>query len=385
MFPNSDFISIARSLVSCPTAPFHERYALQVIHEFAKNRPQLALQQDSYGNVLLLYNGTRSKRNPRLVLTAHLDHPGLIYHERIKDTQFIFGLYGGVTPALLKGATIRIYDVNRERQQRPFKGRIVRVKTEKNRRTLVTLETTFPLPFAPSKPGTFATWDLPPWRQRGNRLNALACDDLVGASVALSFLDQLIRDRTPTRAGVLLTRAEEVGFVGMLAALNEGYLDPEALYINIECSSVKAGAQMGGGPIVRVGDRMSIFSPQITAALAACAEEIQATEPSFKYQRKLMDSGACEATPMVHRGLQTGAVALPLGNYHNIGENALKPEQIAIPDALFLKDLLVHFVQRKGGAMSTISHGSEALTKGLNSRLESYRSLLEATSPSHCE
>jgi len=130
---------------------------------------------------------------------------------------------------------------------------------------------------------------------------------------------------------------------------------------------------------------MSIFSPQITAALASCAEEIQVTEPSFKYQRKLMDSGSCEATPMVHRGLQTGAVALPLGNYHNIGENALKPEQIAIPDALFLKDLLVHFVQRKGGAMSTISHGSEALAKGLNSRLESYRSLLEATSPSHCE
>ena len=94
MFPNSDFISIARSLVSCPTAPFHERYPLQVIHDFAKNRPQLALQQDSYGNMLCSIT-VRAVSDIPAVLTAHLDHPGLIYHEKIKDTQFIFGLYGG--------------------------------------------------------------------------------------------------------------------------------------------------------------------------------------------------------------------------------------------------------------------------------------------------
>ena len=103
----------------------------------------------------------------------------------------------GETSAL-KGATIRIYDVNRERRQRPSKGRIVRVKMEKNRRTLVTVETTSPLPFTPSKPGTFAIGP-PSWRQRGNRLNALACDDLVGASVTLAFIDQLIRDRAHQR------------------------------------------------------------------------------------------------------------------------------------------------------------------------------------------
>ena len=92
----------------------------------------------------------------------------------------------------------------------------------------------------------------------------------------------------------------------MLAALKETYLDSEALYINIECSSIKAGAQMGSGPIVRVGDRMSIFNPQISAALGASAEELHSSHPSFLYQRKLMDSGSCEATPMVNGDCKRG-------------------------------------------------------------------------------
>jgi endoglucanase len=191
-------------------------------------------------------------------------------------------------------------------------------------------------------------------------------------------LDQLLRKKVPTRAGLLLTRAEEVGFVGTLAALKENYLDSEALYINIECSSVKAGAQMGAGPIIRVGDRMSIFNPEITAALATCAEELQ-TQSSFRYQRKLMDSGSCEATPMVHQGLKIGAVALPLDNYHNIGENSLKPEQIAVSDALHLVDLFMYIVQRKGGALGALKQGRETLTLSLDKRFKSYLPLLEKT------
>ena len=381
MINKSDFIPIARALVSSPTAPFHEKFALQSVHEYARSRPELCIHQDQHGNILLNYNGTRSKRHPRLILTAHLDHPGLIFHEQITTTRLQFGLYGGVTPALLKNTGVRIYDTALPKNQRALRGRIIRVDIGRKHRTLATIETVRPLAYLPSSPGTFATWDLPAWRLRGNKLHALACDDLVGASVGLTFLDQLLKKKVPTRAGLLLTRAEEVGFVGMLAALKETYLDSEALYINIECSSIKAGAQMGSGPIVRVGDRMSIFNPQISAALGASAEVLHSSHPSFRYQRKLMDSGSCEATPMVNRGLQTGAVALPLGNYHNIGVKGLKTEHIDVGDALSLVDLLVFLAERKGGALAAVNNTQKALNENLDQRFSNYRTLLETTSP----
>lgn len=380
MINKTDFVPIARALVSSPTAPFHEQYALQYVDEFARNRPQLRMRQDRHGNILLIYDGTRSRRHPRLILTAHLDHPGLLFHEQITPTKLRFGLYGGVTPSLLKNTGVRIYHAALSKNQRAIKGRIIRVETGRGRRTLATVETARPLAYLPSSPGTFATWDLPAWRLRGNKLHALACDDLVGASVGLTFLDQLLRKKVRTRAGLLLTRAEEVGFVGMLAALKDNYLDPQALYINIECSSIKAGAHMGSGPIIRVGDRMSIFHPPISAALGACAEELNNSQASFLYQRKLMDSGSCEATPMVHQGLQTGAVALPLGNYHNIGEKALEAEHIAVSDALSLVDLLIFLAERKGGALAALKNTHKTLTENLDQRLNGYRALLEATS-----
>ena len=82
---------------------------------------------------------------------------------------------------------------------------------------------------------------------------------------------------------------------------------------------------------------------------------------------------------MVNQGLQTGAVALPLGNYHNIGENSLKPEQIAVSDALHLVDLFVYLVQRKGGALGALKQGRETLKLSLDKRFKSYLPLLEKT------
>ena len=83
MINESDFIPIASALVSRPTAPFHEQFALESVHEYTRSRPELCIHQDQHGNILLNYNGTRSKQHPRLILTAHLDHPGLIFHEQI--------------------------------------------------------------------------------------------------------------------------------------------------------------------------------------------------------------------------------------------------------------------------------------------------------------
>ena len=222
---------------------------------------------------------------------------------------------------------VRIFDLNRPATQRGIPGTIVRtVDEEGTRYPLVEVAAASD---SPQGPGTFAMWDLPAFRVRDRRLSGRAIDDLAGAAVALCVLDSLVRQQASVRLGVLLTRAEEVGFVGMLAALDAGFLPRHALYINIECSSVAAGAVLGAGPILRVGDRLWVFDPDISGGMAALADELASQQPPFRYQRKLMDSGACEATPLMQADYRTGAVALPLGNYHNSGPDVqLAPEYI---------------------------------------------------------
>jgi endoglucanase len=43
-----------------------------------------------------------------------------------------------------------------------------------------------------------------------------------------------------------------------------------------------------------------------------------AANPKFKWQRKLMAGGACEATAFSAFGFHSTCLCLPLGNYHNM-------------------------------------------------------------------
>jgi putative aminopeptidase FrvX len=97
-------------------------------------------------------------------------------------------------------------------------------------------------------------------------------------------------------------------------------LPDDALVVAVETSSMAGGrAVQGGGPIVRVGDAIHVFSPRITRWMVALAQELGAADASFRYQRKLMDGGTTEATAYDLYGYETGAACIALGNYHNAG------------------------------------------------------------------
>jgi len=75
---------------------------------------------------------------------------------------------------------------------------------------------------------------------------------------------------------------------------------------------------IGAGAILRVGDRLSVFSPALTNALGDLYATARAKDPSFRFQRKLMPGGACEATAFATHGFESTCLCLPLGNYHNM-------------------------------------------------------------------
>src|SRR5439155_14918185 len=141
-----------------------------------------------------------------------------------------------------------------------------------------------------------AMWGFPAWSIEDGRITARVCDDLLGVAAILACLDELHRLRPDTAVWGLLTRAEEVGFLGALEAIRLGTVPAGASVLSLECSKALPNAPQGGGVIVRVGDRMSVFAPALTEALRMAAESVAKVDLTFRFQRKLMDGGACEAT-----------------------------------------------------------------------------------------
>ncbi len=358
------FLAIARGVMALPTATYHEHFCRRAAIDFASSRKRLTCRSDEFGNILLFYHGDATAAP--LVMTAHLDHPGLVYCGHDPGGLPLFEVLGGVRPKLLSGAPVRLYQLGKGPAQRSIRGQVVDVAAVDGR-LQVQVEANASRGAVGS--GTFAMWDLAPFRQRGRRLHGRACDDLAGVAVGLAVLEQLCARRAPVATGLLLTRAEEIGFDGMLGAIRGPLTDRDAIYINIECSDVAAGAAIGSGPVVRVGDRQSIFDPDVVGGLDAIAAELFRSRPDFRWQRKLMDGGSCEATALMHAGLKTGAVALPLVNYHNGGKGKLMPEIVDLDDALNLVALLVAAAKHPNGPLGAHRRSQQAVDEMLEQRL----------------
>jgi len=164
---------------------------------------------------------------------------------------------------------------------------------------------------------------------------------------------------------VLFTLAEEIGFVGAIGASKDGFMPKGSRIIALENSRAFPDSPIHGGPIVRVGDRISVFSPELTGAVAKVAERIaggpatpkasqkNSEMPKWKWQRKLMAGGACEASVYCAYGYTATCVCLPLGNYHNManlgavqdgsfdGTPRVGREHVGIDDFHGMVDLLI--------------------------------------------
>lgn len=330
---------ILTELLSLPTAPFAEHYIIEYVREFCRQRPSLRFTQDKSGNVLIRFG--RPKRRP-IILAAHMDHPGFIAEDAVGggcvgavDTAPAVRRplvrarwYGGVRPEYFENAKVRFFD-----GRRWVRGRIVRAECgpdgKGTRVSHVDVATS-----APVVPGSIGMWDFGEPVVRRGRILARGCDDVAGAAATLACLDELVHRHSKGGLYVLLTRAEEVGFVGAIAACRNRTLPRGSVVVSVECSSELPGAKMGAGPILRVGDLATVFTPGATAYCRAVAERMAAGEPPFRFQRKLMDGGTCEATVYAEFGYDATGLCIALGNYHNMDRTRerLAPEYVDVSD-----------------------------------------------------
>ncbi|HLL90003.1 MAG TPA: M20/M25/M40 family metallo-hydrolase [Tepidisphaeraceae bacterium] len=322
-------MDLLTALCATPTAPFAEQHVVAFVERFVADRPGLTLSRDRFGNLLVQVR-TRGKR-PRWVFTAHMDHPGLVAQRMTGPRTLRAAFRGGVLAEYVAGAKVRFFGGGRG-----VRGTIrdVTISTERGRPVPTAVEVEVRDPVAPGSPGMF---DLEPAKlTKGGRVfQSRACDDLAGAAAALAMLDQLHRKPPESLVAVLLTRAEEEGFIGAIAAAKDGTLLRKSdRLVAVECSAEQPYAPIGGGCVVRVGDRTSVFDSAVSYFLTHTAEALAKRDESFKHQRALMPGGTCEATVYDLYGYTAGSVCVPLGNYHNMDKrrHRLAPEYIDTND-----------------------------------------------------
>lgn len=354
-------------LTQIPSAAGREGRVVAWLDRWIAERPDLAAERDRAGNITVRFADEPRADSP-LYFTAHLDHPAFVVERAVSPSVVEIAFRGGVMDDYFDSARVVLYDKDDGR----YRGRIVeRVdgSTPRFKHYLCELDRDC----ESLHPGDVGTWDLPDADIADvdgvECVRTLACDDLAAAAAALGAFDELRRLReageTSGDVRLLFTRAEEVGFIGAIAACREPSLEPAARLIALENSRSFPDSPIGGGPIVRVGDRVTVFSPEMTAAVAAVAEKVAggpaqpvasqklSDMPSWRWQRKLMAGGACEASVFCAFGHASTCVCLPLGNYHNMadlaavqaGSNQSPPEPgreyIAVRDYHGLVDLLL--------------------------------------------
>ncbi|MEX0876191.1 MAG: hypothetical protein WD114_01920 [Phycisphaerales bacterium] len=322
-----------------PTAAGREQRVIAWIDRWISGRDGIAKRVDAHGNIELRLADVPQSDHP-VYFTAHLDHPAFVVEEVRADDELILSFRGGVMSDYFPDAAIRVHTGDdgyavatiieehdpdgkewSETETRPFK--MYRAVSKQ--------------PHG-AKVGDIGTWELPGAEivddEFGGIIHTNACDDLAAVAAALAALDEIA---TIQRGGgqkndvrVLFTRAEEIGFVGAIGACKGGFMPKGARIIALENSRAFPDSPIHGGPIVRVGDRISVFSPELTGAVAKVAERIaggpaqptaaqkMSEMPKWKWQRKLMAGGACEASVFCAYGYSATCVCLPLGNYHNM-------------------------------------------------------------------
>lgn len=356
-------------LTGLPTAAGVEGRVIQWIERWAKHRKGVTLTRDVYGNLTLKRKGARSK-SP-IYFTAHLDHPAFVVSDVIEGTRCVQGEFrGGVYDDYFEGTDVFLH----LDKGKPRRGRILSL--DRNRSADLPQLVTVEFDRIPAcSPGDLMTWALPKPVIKKRRLHTPACDDLAAVAAAISAFElMLAKPKGLGDVRLLFTLAEEVGFIGAIGAAKNGSIPKGSTLVCLENSKSMVESPIGGGPIIRVGDRISIFDPGLTARLVAVAESIAKQDKAFKYQRKLMPGGACEATAFRLYGYLSSCICLPLGNYHNMDEanQRIAPESISIDDYHQLITLLT----RVGRELHT-TQAEQDLVARLDRRFDHERHLLD--------
>lgn len=376
------------ALTGLPTAAGCEQHVIAYIRKWCDARPEIEFESDEFGNLHLTLGAWQTDRP--VILEAHMDHPAFVVLEASEDGRRIWAEFrGGVLEPYFSGSKVQVFAGNSKPEPgvsglAGVAGRVVNYQPSGSQRTVKPTVEAFPVvEFAMTQachasPGDLATWSVGRPVIRKGLLHAPACDDLAAVAATLDVLDRCRSDVSLRGyVGGVFTRAEEVGFVGAIALCKSGRLPRKASIYALENSRSFVESPIGGGPIIRVGDRTSTFDSELTRLAVAAAESLASEGEGFKFQRRLMPGGTCEATAFCEFGYRATCLCLPLGHYHNMDDSdpekpRIAAEYISLRDYEQLVDLLERLVRGQQD-----SKAGPTLKKRLNGLLKERGKLLD--------
>ena len=378
-------------VLSLPTAPFREDHVKSRAITFLQAR-HIPHFEDPIGNIVIgCDNATRYKRllnsrstEPVRLFIAHMDHPGYHGVRWLDNTRLLAKWHGGSPVKLLRGSNVWLGDASRELGR----GKITKSILAKHGHSMDSLEISFPRQLfqngnRPRATGLFGGFIFRSalWTQR-RRIYTRAADDLAGVfcilATAAAWHRQPASKQTPFIG--LLTRGEEVGFVGAVGHFELGWLTAARrplCAISLEASRTLPGALIGHGPVLRQGDRRTVFNNDYLQVLSQVAQKHLAG----KHQKRVMDGGACEGTASTAYGIATIGLSVPLGNYHNEGFEGgpdCRGFRGPAPECIHLDDVAGELLLCKKLLAPGLlwDRPWEGVRKQLRQRLRHYRSLL---------
>ena len=122
-----------------------------------------------------------------------------------------------------------------------------------------------------------------------------------------------------------------------------------------------------------MGDRLTVFDHDATESILFASKE-----SNLKIQRELLDLGACEASALSVFDIPVAGISLPLGNYHNCGDqNNIEEEFVSFSDLKTLINLMQSIIEYfpKGPSSEVFKKRSR-----FDSKVKEYRELIKQTS-----
>ena len=306
--------AVLLELTQVPTAAGREDRVMAWIDRWlAERADRLEVRRDDARNYLVTQRA-HDGRTPLMLVTAHLDHPAFLV-TAVDGRAVTAEFRGGVNDPYFVGAEIEVVGPGDAR----VAAVIVALDAESKPFKRVTAELVDAAAPAWAAAGCIARWRFPRAEIAEGCIHTDACDDLAAAAAALCAFDEMLGDPACSHVGLLFTVAEEVGFVGTIHAARNAWIPRDARLVCLENSrSFPHDSPIGAGAILRVGDRISVFTPELTNHLAHLFSAEAKRNPAFRWQRKLMPGGGCEASAFACYGYASTCICLPLGNYHNM-------------------------------------------------------------------
>lgn len=314
-------------LLSQPSAPFREQAVRGLLLTLLQRRKiphfidpigNLVVGADSRADYLRLVNGKSAE--PVRLFIAHMDHPGFHGYRWLSERLLEVKWYGGSPTRFLSGAPVWLADEDGYIEQGVLRKPVLNPGRRYLQSAEVQLKSKSLYESHRQASSLYGGWKFrkPVWQQ-GKRIYTRAADDLVGvyAIIETAIAEYAKSRRSGPRPFLgLITRGEEVGFVGCVGHLQLGWLSQATrpvVAISLEASRTLPGAEIGKGPVLRLGDWRTVFSSGGLKILS----DLGAKLLPGKHQRRIMDGGSCEASATTAWGLETIGMSVPLGNYHN--------------------------------------------------------------------